>query len=278
MKSFTCTASLIVALAACATAARATEDVLPDDRAVTQQCAALRDVAAGQPAIALAYQRIDAECNHYKTSRNAEAFFADTYEPAKQIRDFLEPPATTDPVLHAAKNFTAGQPIPTGKAYYVLFLVTARDWGTPKDLADLHTKFEEFGYAIGDDRLAIWFRGPSGASSVDTRRAKDYFDKFGLGKRLLGYGDGPFIVATSVRPDRWNNSSPIVIASLKNMSPANVPLLLNALEQDLRNKVDPNQGRIAFLQVAGELTTFVKNHPNLIAQIGTFLVTGSFGK
>jgi len=88
------------------------------------------------------------------------------------------------------------KPIPRGFETYTLFLIPDEAWVSKErsaDLGRLFGGFQQFGNAIGEQNLAVWFEGEETEAKIV--RSRKYCDKFNLSYL------GPFIVTSSKHPD-----------------------------------------------------------------------------
>ena len=132
-------------------------------------------------------------------------------------------------------SFGPDQPIPSGFKTYSLFLIPSSEWlGRSEELLELHGAFQSFGDAIGDDHLAVWFRGADRElmSTDSLNRCKSYCDRFGL-----DYSGGPYVVVSDVNPDGEDagGMEPVVI-KLDRVKTSGIIRILNILEKDLRTR------------------------------------------
>jgi len=143
----------------------------------------------------------------------------------------------------AAELVTMKQPIPKGYKTYSLFLVCNPQWLDPSKstgLFQLYQQFQNFGRAIGDDHVAIWFwksnsyerKDAALAQIVDVERSV----RFCRAWKLIP-SEGPHLVITSTYPDEAHLSSGLPLDSavykLGDMSPPNISKLLATLTDQL---------------------------------------------
>jgi len=135
--------------------------------------------------------------------------------------------------------------LPADLESYTLLLIPDDRWREDRlrSLRDsVWRAFDAFGRAIGEKRIAIWFLDNDG--NVDTVRAKDYCDRFGL-----DYNGGPYVVTASKRPDLLKQGDQIVVIKLGEISTERIPAVLNVLQQDLRRGDAIREGTLRFEEV-----------------------------
>jgi hypothetical protein len=134
------------------------------------------------------------------------------------------------------------QSIPKGYKTYSLFLVCNPQWLDQDRSADLHNlylRFQNFGRAIGDDHLAVWFWKSEGRTSngelaqdVDVERSVRFCQAW-----KLKPSEGPHVVVTSTYPKESDRSSgspkDIAVYALGSMVPKDISALLAKLTDDL---------------------------------------------
>jgi hypothetical protein len=118
-----------------------------------------------------------------------------------------------------------------------LFLVCGQDWpNSNKDdgyyVYQLYRDFEQFGKAIGDDNLAVWFWKSRQvvnshlAANIDLERSNRFCEAF-----KLNSANGPYLVVTSTYPDESHLSPGLppdsALFELGNMKPSELSALLN---------------------------------------------------
>lgn len=250
--------------------------VLPDEQYVNEECSFLKERANGISSLRRVFQSIDKLCKSYSAGEIDGDQWVEEIAPlgrelekaylvqiARRSRVFgggLNPTAisrndehtasprendsprtnTLDPTEQAtATTIPDTKPVPKGFSAYTLFLFPSEEWkdkNKQEELKSLRQAFSSFGQAIGDKKVAIWFSERNG-SSVDTKRSKDYCDKFNL-----SYNDGPYVVVTPKRPDEIRRGDKVVIIKLSNITSIRRRQILNVLEQNLRNnQVKPRQ-------------------------------------
>lgn len=179
---------------------------------------------------------------------------------------------------------------------YCLFLVPSAEWKHKSDeLKLLREAFLNFGSAIGEGRLAIWFLEGSvfptytkvskvGKSeelveelvvderenkpeSVDIERSKSYCDKFGL-----DYNEGPFVVVTRTRPDLTPPGDETIVLKLHDIDISRAVFILNVLEQDLRTERKTRRHTLVFEEVKQRILTAVDRHGATIKELATILL------
>jgi hypothetical protein len=132
--------------------------------------------------------------------------------------------------------------IPAGYQTYSLFLVCNPQWldqDRSGDLHNLYVQFQNFGRAIGDDHLAVWFWKSEGRTShgelaqdVDVERSVRFCQAW-----KLKPSEGPHVVVTSTYPKESDRSSGLpknsAVFTLGNMVPKDISALLAKLTDDL---------------------------------------------
>jgi hypothetical protein len=140
-----------------------------------------------------------------------------------------------------------GQAVPRSYQTYSLFLVCNPQWLDQDKRGDLHNlyiQFKNFGRAIGDDHVAVWFWKAEGrtldddgnlgqlAQDVDVERSERFCHAW-----KLKPSEGPHVVVTSTYPKESDLSAgppkDIAVYSLGNMVPKDISALLAKLTDDL---------------------------------------------
>ena len=138
---------------------------------------------------------------------------------------------------------------------YSLFLVCNPSWVQPRGMIDpqtefLYRSFLNFGHAIGDDNLAVWFwLSPEGAktthptaANIDVERSARFCQAW-----RLKPSEGPHLVITSTFPKEGDLKSGLpknsAVFALGNMTDDQISQLLSKLTDHLllTGKVDPPQ-------------------------------------
>ena len=132
--------------------------------------------------------------------------------------------------------------IPEGYKTYSLFLICNPQWldqDRSGDLHNLYIQFQNFGRAIGDDHLAVWFWRSEGrtrnselARDVDVERSVRFCQTWRLKPSA-----GPHVVVTSTYPQEHDQFSGLpknsAVYTLGNMVPKDISALLAKLTDDL---------------------------------------------
>lgn len=124
----------------------------------------------------------------------------------------------------AALSVNDGGPIPPGFETYTLFLIPDEGWISGEkdaELEKLYGDFLQFGHAIGESNLAIWFR--KNGTEVDVSRSRKYCDRFGL------LYHGPFIVISSKHPDSEMGSEDYYALNLNGIASKRITEILERL-------------------------------------------------
>lgn len=135
--------------------------------------------------------------------------------------------------------------IPKNYQTYSLFLVCNPQWLSPEkndDLGNLYLQFRNFGRAIGDDHLAVWFwtsgslkRETDFAQDLDVERSVRFCKAWKLQPSM-----GPHLVVTSTYPDEEDFSSGLpknsAVYQLGDMNPKDISALLAKLTDELVSK------------------------------------------
>jgi hypothetical protein len=157
--------------------------------------------------------------------------------------------------------------VPTGYKAYSLFLIPSSDWQTKtQELRDLRSAFSDFGDAIGDQKLAVWFSNEDD-TKVDVNRSKTYCDKLGL-----SYNDGPFVVTTKSHPDALRTGEQAVVIKLSGIAIPRAISILNILEQDLRTEREIRSRSLLFEEVKQRLMTVKDRHGSELKDLATVLL------
>lgn len=142
-----------------------------------------------------------------------------------------------------AELVTVKQRIPKGYKTYSLFLICNPQWLDPSKntgLYQLYEQFQNFGRAIGNDHVAVWFwksssyehRDTALAQIVDVERSVRFCQAW-----KLTPSEGPHLVITSTYPDEANLSSGLppdtAVYKLGDMSPTDISKLLATLTDQL---------------------------------------------
>lgn len=117
-----------------------------------------------------------------------------------------------------------GSPIPEGYETYTLFLLPDEEWISNEKNAELRNLFGdyvEFGDAIGQRNLAIWFWKTE--TKVDISLSRKYCDKFDLPYK------GPYIVTSSKHPDSMVALSDYDVLDLNGISSTRITEILKIL-------------------------------------------------
>lgn len=157
--------------------------------------------------------------------------------------------------------------LPRGYKMFSLFLIPSSDWKMKtEELAKLRTVFTDFGDAIGNEKVAIWFTNDNG-EGVDFNRGKSYCDKFGL-----SYNDGPFIVTSKLYPDEVRKGDELVVIKLGGISIDRVTPILNILEQDLRTERQLRRRALEFEEVKERILTVKDRHGPELKDLATLIL------
>ena len=157
--------------------------------------------------------------------------------------------------------------VPTGYKAYSLFLIPSSDWQAKnEELRALRSAFTDFGDAIGDQRLAVWFSNEDD-TKLDVNRSKSYCDRLGL-----SYNDGPFVVTTMSHPDAVKKEDQAVVIKLAGISITRAISILNILEQDLRTERQIRSRSLLFEEVKQRLMTAKDRHGPELKDLATILL------
>ncbi len=149
-----------------------------------------------------------------------------------------------------AQDVSPGTPIEKGFETYTLFLFPSADWlDRTDDLAVLRKAYLNFGDAIGDKHLAVWFLD-SDNRAVSIARSKVFCDWL-----HLDYNDGPYVVTTNVYPELLRAESKPIVIKLYRIPANRVVLVLNILEQDLRTERQIRETALLFEEIRQRLLT-----------------------
>lgn len=163
----------------------------------------------------------------------------------------------TAPVAHAqaAVRLYGAEPLPvtspTGAPFssWSLFLPCNPRWlatERAEDLARLNRAYFNFAIVTGPRHAAAWFVKPRGAATpadqpsvigdLDIERSAAYCDRF-----QLPPSGGPYVVVTTVHPDRWEpapagqpGADPLMAISLDSVPSAQAAELLTELNDQLQ--------------------------------------------
>ena len=143
--------------------------------------------------------------------------------------------------------------IPAGFRAYVMFLVPAPRLEDAEWLLSFRNDFEHFGKSIGREYAAVWLGDRHGGPDED--HSKVYCDRF-----RLGYNDGPYVVVTNVRPDKFSDGDQAVIIKLNNIGPKRVLRVLNILEQDIRTQQGIRKRALLFEEIKQRVLTIAERY------------------
>ena len=150
---------------------------------------------------------------------------------------------------------------------YSFFLFPSTEWESRhEEVRRLHKQFQDFGDAIGERRLAIWFSRADDA--VDARRSKLYCDRFGL-----DYNSGPYVVTIGKHPALLTREDKAIVISLAGISTERAIIVLNTLERDLRTEREVRRRYLLFEEVLQRLLTAAERHGDILTGIGLKLVS-----
>jgi len=171
--------------------------------------------------------------------------------------------------------------IPEYFSTYTLFLVCNPSWLSPNKSAELSRLFQDFmnfGRAIGDHNLALWFWksrpvGSAIADNVDVERAVRICKAW-----KLTPSEGPHLVVTTVYP-----AEPIalglpqesVVYKLGNMNPQEISSRLTKLTDQLVLGVRPSADETTplWLQVLSAIQQALKNVGCAVTKVSAGIVT-----
>jgi len=150
----------------------------------------------------------------------------------------------------ARQEVSPGTPIQKGFQTYTLFLFPSADWLDRTEELDLLRKaYQDFGDAIGEKHLAVWFLDADNRT-VSIARSKVFCDWL-----ELDYNSGPYVITTEVYPELMRAGSKPVVIKLYDVPAAKVVRILNILEQDLRNERRIRKTALLFEEVKLRLLT-----------------------
>jgi hypothetical protein len=150
----------------------------------------------------------------------------------------------------ARQEVSPGTPIKKGFETYTLFLFPSAEWlDRAQDLDVLRKAYQNFGDAIGEKHLAVWFLDADNRT-VSIARSKVFCDWLGL-----DYNSGPYIITTDVYPELMRANSKPVVIKLYDIPASKVVLILNILEQDLRTERGIRKTTLLFEEVKQRLLT-----------------------
>jgi hypothetical protein len=149
-----------------------------------------------------------------------------------------------------AQDVSPGTPILKGFETYTLFLFPSAEWlDRTEDLAVLRKAYQNFGDAIGDKHLAVWFLD-NDSRAISIARSKVFCDRL-----HLDYNDGPYVVTTNVYPESLRADSKPIVIKLYRIPANRVVLVLNILEQDLRTERQIRETALLFEEIRQRLLT-----------------------
>lgn len=191
--------------------------------------------------------------------------------------------------------------IPKNFKSYCLFLIPSEHWLKKeqyKAVGKLWELFVNFGRAIGEDNLAVWFieyeeskltdpipilkhdislkKPKNGKSeykmfSTDYIRSKNYCDKFNL-----NYNDGPYIIFTETHPDK-SSTEDILCIKFNNISPDRIIKFINDLEKDIRAGKKPTKPFSVTNYVYERCINFWDTNKDTFKEIAIGLISGKIG-
>jgi hypothetical protein len=246
-------------------------DVLPDPYYIAQECARLGKASGAYPALRQEHAAVLALCARYKADGDG-AKWLDAIAAHAAAIDKFDPNSGR----FSGTALDADRRVPQEYKVYALFLTTSDNYVT--DLGSfnaLFAAFKAFGDAIGDDRLAVWFRRRPPDIGPDVKRSMDYADRFKIQNLHLTYNDGPYLVLTSKYPDNPQNLDDVTILRLNGLAPANTVNLLNVVAQDLRTQATIDKRALVYEDVKQKLLSSVQSHPDILKDIALFVVSGT---
>ncbi|MEJ8838579.1 hypothetical protein [Ramlibacter sp. AN1133] len=135
-----------------------------------------------------------------------------------------------------------------------------------QDLARLQSAYRNFATVSGVRHAAVWFTRPA-SEELDVERAARYCEKFGL----LPSG-GPYVVVTTVHPDRWQKAGaegqaddPLLVLSFAGVRAADSALLLTQLNDQLQLKqlsaqaLNHRRFYLAWLNALGGVCSYLRD-------------------
>jgi|SRR5579864_2760809 len=222
---------------------------LPDKRFVDKECGSLTQRTRKSSRL---HTSVEQACADFRAGRATEDSWIAAINDAEKV------------ISLSAEVFEL---VPRTYNTYAMFLIPSHEWKSrSKDLKELHETFLDFGDAIGEMNLAIWFpdglyrpatlkRSEKLLGTFDIQRNRDYCDRF-----HLDYNNGPFIVVTRTRPDLVRDGDEIVVIQLHDIDIPKVTRVLNSLEQDLRNGQEIRKRTLVYEEVKERIQTFVEHN------------------
>ena len=135
-----------------------------------------------------------------------------------------------------------------------------------QDLARLHSAYRNFAAVSGVRHAAVWFTRPA-SEELDVERSVRYCEKFGL----LPSG-GPYVVVTTVHPDRWQKSGgegqaddPLLVLAFAGVRAADSAVLLTQLNDQLQQKqlsaqaLNHRRFYLAWLNALGGVCSYLRD-------------------
>jgi hypothetical protein len=246
-------------------------DVLPDPFYVAHECARLGSASSAYRGLEQEHAAVETICARYTAHRDGVAWLH-AIEPHAVRIDKFDPNSGR----FSGTALYSDQPVPQHDGVYALFLITSENYVA--DLASfnaLFAAFKSFGDAIGDNRLAVWFRQRPPDIGPDVKRSMDYADRFKIQNLHLTYNDGPYLILTSQYPDNPQDLKAVTILRLDGLTPVSTVNLLNVVAQNLRTQGTIDKRALVYEDVKQKLLSTLESHPDLLKSVALFIVSGT---